>query len=241
MYDLTKFTLSQMITCGAELRDMSTGAGSMEEVAGRIVHHLYEQLGDPDQEVSACALVRMYKTHPYHDLEPDLQDFVRTILDSEPDPTDMKCPTLLATVGERPEWNDRTRSAGHRAIPLASEQMVSQIPMITQLVKQFGLEIGHVLQPDPELLVDLEQQTYNVFHVPDAEGSPYIPAQEEFVIPYGIKSVVGFGGMLPSGDLFTVIIFAKVPVPRETADLFKSLSLSVKMSVLPFSGGPVFA
>ena len=62
----------------------------------------------------------------------------------------------------------------------------------------------------------------------------------EFVVPFGIKSVLGFGGVLPPGDLFAVIMFSRVPVPRETADLFRNLALSVKLAILPFSRGPVF-
>jgi hypothetical protein len=83
-----------------------------------------------------------------------------------------------------------------------------------------------VLQPDPQFLVELEQKTYHVFHVPQAVGSAYIPAQQEFVLPFGIQSVLGFGGMLPSGNLFVVILFSKVYIPRETADMFRPLSLS---------------
>jgi hypothetical protein len=46
--------------------------------------------------------------------------------------------------------------------------------------------------------------------------------------------------MLPSGDVFMVIIFLKVPVSRESAELFKNLSLNIKLAVLPFEN-KVFA
>ncbi len=75
---------------------------------------------------------------------------------------------------------------------------------------------------------------YGVFYVPEALGSPYIPAQKEFVIPYGVRSVMGFGGMLPSLEIFVIIMFLNIPIPKDTADLFKNLSLSVKMAILPF-------
>ncbi len=38
-----------------------------------------------------------------------------------------------------------------------------------------------------------EEKKYGVLHVPNAVGSQFIPAQQEFVIAQGIKSVVGFG------------------------------------------------
>jgi hypothetical protein len=80
-----------------------------------------------------------------------------------------------------------------------------------------------------------------VFYVSEATGSPYIPAQKEFVEPYGVRSVVGFGGLLPEGDLFAVILFARVLIPRDTAEMFKPLALAAKLSVLSFAKGPIFA
>ena len=106
--------------------------------------------------------------------------------------------------------------------------------MISNLIQQFGLEIDTVLAPNPNLLVDVEQRSYNVFHVPDAAGSPYIPAQEEFVVPFGVRSVLGFGGMLPSGNLFAIILFSQSRIQREVAEMFKTLVLSIKLAVLSF-------
>jgi len=113
--------------------------------------------------------------------------------------------------------------------------------MISRLVSQFGLDVKAVIQPDPNLLADMEQKSYNAFHVAEAVGSPYIPAQKDFVVPYGIRSVLGFGGMLATGDLFALIIFAKVRIPREAADLAKSLALNVKEAVQPFAAGRIFS
>ena len=113
--------------------------------------------------------------------------------------------------------------------------------MIAQLISQFGIEMGSVLSPDPSVIVDLERRSYNSFYIADAVGSPYIPAQHDFVVPYGVKSVVGFGGVLSSGDLFAVILFSKVSIPRETAESFSGLAASAKEAVQPFVGGAVFA
>jgi hypothetical protein len=113
--------------------------------------------------------------------------------------------------------------------------------MIAQLIRQLGVQVELLVDPAPELLVDVQQHTFNVFHVPVAEGCPYIPAQREFVLPYGVRSVIGFGGLLPPGELFATILFSKVPVSRETAELFKTLALNVKVAMLPFAGKKIFA
>jgi hypothetical protein len=107
--------------------------------------------------------------------------------------------------------------------------------MISQLIRQFGLEIQSVLSPASSVLLDAEERTFNVFHVPDAVGSPYIPAQQQFVVPYGIRSAIGFGGILPSANLFAIVLFSKVPIPEETALLFRPLALSIKVALIPFA------
>ncbi len=54
------------------------------------------------------------------------------------------------------------------------------------------------------------------------------------MLKFGVRSVLGFGGMLPLGDIFCVILFSKVAIPRETAELFRTLALNVKLAALPF-------
>jgi hypothetical protein len=240
-YDLTNFTLRDMTDCGAILRNLGAGAQTMEEVAQRVVRHLYDHIREKPGSGRACALVRFFKTHPFGDLDAGQRRSALRMLGGAAAPPAMKCLTLLATAGDRPEWNLRQKSARHQAIPLPSADLVVQSPMISQLIQQFGLDVGTMLQPDPALLVDIEQKTYNVFHVADARNCFYVPAQEEFVIPWGIRSVLGFGGMLPSGNLFVIILFAKVRIAREAADVFKPLALAVKLAVLPFDGKAVFA
>lgn len=241
MNDLTNFKMSDMIECSSSLRHLGKNSKSMEEASQNIVGYFYKNLKDMQGGKNACALVRFYKTHPYERLSPELIEFAKNILGPLPSSPEMKCLTLLATAGENPAWNSRKDSIGHKTIPLASEQMVVQFPMISSLIFRLGLEISEVVKPNPSMLVELQQKTFNVFHIPDALGSPYVPAQKDFVISYGVKSVLGFGGILPSGDLFVVIMFSKVYIPREVAELFKTLALSAKMAILPFSSGAIFS
>lgn len=240
MFDLGSFSLSDMTRCSADLRKLGGGAKSMEEAAERITAYLYNRLLHGPDKKRSCALVRFYKTHTFEDLAPELQEFASASLGQTPKFPGMRCLTLLSTVGDEPSWNSRELSRNHRAIPLPSAEIIARLPMIAQLFTQFGIELSTVVRPDPALILDLDQKTYNVFHVEQAEGSPYIPAQEEFVIPHKIRSSLGFGGILPSGHLFAVIMFTRIRIPRATADLFKPLALSAKMAVLSFEGGQIF-
>ena len=55
-----------------------------------------------------------------------------------------------------------------------------------------------------------------------------------------MRSVIGFGGMLPSGNLYATILFSRARVPPEIAEMFKTLALSIRLGLLPFVGGSVF-
>jgi len=111
--------------------------------------------------------------------------------------------------------------------------------MIAQLITQFGLDIASIVHPAPDLVREPEGRTYNVFHVREANGSPWIPAQEDFVIPHGIASVVGFGGLIGS-DLFAVILFSRITIPDQSAVRFRNVALDVKALVHGFSEDQTF-
>jgi len=241
MFDLERFSLADMTRCGIALRRLGADAGSMEGAAARVAQMLYRELAMAEAAAPACALVRTFVTLPYAELEPDLQSFAKRVVPDVQSNPQMKCLTLLATAGDESAWNSRRQSVGHQALPLASEESISRSPMIAQLIRQLGVEVGALLQPHHGMLLDEAQHTFNVFHVPEALGSPYIPAQTEFVRPYGIRSVIGFGGLLPPGELFATILFTKTPVSREVAELFRTLALNVKVALLPYSGVRVFA
>ncbi len=241
MYDLPTFTQADMQRCAVTLRNLDERSLSMEETANRIVQHLYENLINRQSGEKACALVRFFKTHPYGDLNADLQEAAQAILKGRSILRFTKCLTLLATAGDEPEWNDRQQSTGHQAIPLIDQDFVHRAPMILQLIQQFGLEVSAVIDTAPTLITKEAHKAFNVFHVENAIGSPHIPAQQQFVIPYGVQSVLGFGGMLPSGNLFAVILFSKVPIPVETANRFRWISAYVRIAVESFDRGAVFS
>src|SRR6185503_3063714 len=230
--NLSSFGLPEMLRCGLGIRRAVVGASSAEAAANKACRFLYDELTTESGD-RACALIRFYKTHPFRDLRPADREFARLLMDGvEPKPA-MKVLTLLATVGEESKWNDRRRSRGHRAIPLPAKEIVEKAPMISQLIKQFGLDLGAFVKSSPELMKDLEGRSYGVFHVPEAVGSPYIPAQEDFVVKYGIRSVVGCGGSL-RGELFVLILFSRVPISADAAERFRTVALDMKSALFKF-------
>jgi hypothetical protein len=238
-YDLSRFNLGDMLKCSPRLRETSINAPTLEASAQRVCRFLYDELREP-QGQRQCALVRCYKTHQFGSLQPDLQAFAQRMMNAGTPGPGMRCLTLMATVGVAADWNSTVLSKSHRAIPLPSPEIVEKAPMISQLIKELGLELSSVLEPSPEIVRELAGKRHGVFYVQDAAGSPYIPAQDDFVRRYGISSVVGFGGMLPTGDLFSIILFSTVRVTPESADRFKSLALDVKTGFSRFREENVF-
>lgn len=239
-FALEDFTLTQMLELGSSLREIGTKAKCMKDAADLIVRHLYESLISGETGHRSCALVRFFKTHAFGQLDEDLRQFARARLARAVETPAMKCLVLLATAGDRPEWNSTTASKGHRAIPLPNEDAIINAPMISQLLSQMGLSPEALLGTDSSLMLDTEKTNFNVFHVPEARGNPYVPAQD-FVVAYGVKSALGFGGLLPSRNVFAVILFSKTPIPRATAELFKTLGLMTRLAISPFDTNRVFA
>jgi hypothetical protein len=237
MATLSNLKLSDAIQLGSELRNTSADATSMEDAATRTARCIYKNLTLEGSTEPACALVRVYKTHPFGELDSHLQQFATQILGSGPG-ADTRCLVLLGTEGAQADWRSRKTSRGHQAIPLPDPAFVARIPMVTELLRQLGVDVSQLLQGKSE---QHEGKAFSVFLVDDAIGSSHIPAQKEFVVPHGVKSVLGFGASMPGGDMFVTLLFSRVRVSRATADLFAPLSLNVKLSLLPFVGGALLA
>jgi hypothetical protein len=233
MHDLNDFSLVDMVQLGAALRRIAADAPCLETAAGRITQYLMTHLVDQQTHEQQCALVRFFKTHPFADLPVPLQEFARGVLEERQYGPEVRCLTLLGSAGIEPEWNGRAGSKGHQAIPLPSVQIVSAAPMIASLIRQLGLDISAVIEPSPALFVERGQRSFNVFHVPQALGSPYLPAQDQFVKPCGIQSVLGCGGLLSTGDLFALILFSRTAIDRGVAEMFATVALNIKVAILP--------
>ena len=231
MFDLSAFRLQDMALCSTTIRQLGEGATSLESVADRITRFLYTNLSTGPDEDPACVLVRAFKTHPYARLTPELQALVDVRLGGPPASPDMKCLTLLGSTGAVSGWNKPALSSRFRVIPLAGPESMEQLPMFAQLFAQFHIDVPYLQHTPVSLLLDQHATTFNAFYVPQAVNSPFVPGQKDFVIPFGVQSVFGCGGLLPTGDMFALILFAKVPVSKETADLFKTIALSAKLEI----------
>ncbi|HLM68952.1 MAG TPA: hypothetical protein VK358_15545 [Longimicrobium sp.] len=231
-FSLQQFDLAEMLRCGRELGRAAMGTSTLEEAAGKVVRYLYDNCVDAETGERECALVRFFVTQPYRSMPGEMKDAACRILGCPPTIQTMNCLALLATAGEDPAWNDRRKSIGHQAIPLPDARMVEQVPMLAELFRSLGVDQHALVTRDADLLFGAgDGKMYRVFFVPEAAGSPFIPAQDEFVRPHGIRSVLGWGGVLHGGELFAVILFTRVRIPEQSADRFRHVALDVKAAL----------
>jgi len=234
VFNLATFGLTDILECSSRMRRLGIGESSMEAAAGAVVRYLYDDLVDAETGRPALALVRLYKTHRFDELEPDLQAFAEAVSPKGRVAGGAPCLTLLASAGVESDWNDRRLSKGHRAIPLHDSAAIAALPMVYRLTRDLGLADEDLVNPSPALFRATDGQPGGVFYVADARGSEHVPAQDDFVAPYGIRSVLGFGGLLPSGYAFAVVMFATVSVSREIAEAFAPLTFAAQLALLPF-------
>ena len=230
--DVSDFTLGAMLRTGIALRRAVRDCRTLESAAGTIVRYFYDHCVDLRSGSRTCVLARFYATQRFDALEPGLQRYAAEAAGmAAPPPADMRCLTLLGTAGDEPAWNSRHRSRGHRVIPLPSAEIVRAAPMIARLIEDLGMDLESVVAGATTHATASEQRTYDVFHVEHALDSPVIPAQAEFVIPYGVRSVVGFGGVLRSGELFAVVLFSRAPISSASANRFRTIALDIRSAL----------
>jgi two-component system NtrC family sensor kinase len=227
--------------CSAPIRSLAKKAVSIENLAESITKTIYEQLATEPDEQKACALVRLFRTVRYQDLNPELKKKARTGY-LKVNPTS-KFLVLLGTAGFQPDWNSRKSSKGHQLIPLLSADIIAKTPMIARLFSQLGFEISALLNASSTKIdfADPADRDYNMFFVQDAKGSQFIPSQTEFVIPCGIRSVVGYGSLLPDGEVYAVVMFFRVLLPETALKRFIPLALSTTIALLSAPEGRLFS
>jgi hypothetical protein len=244
--DLTNFDVAERRRVHLRLSESTRQAATMEDAARGVCQVLYDDLEAPGSSgvQRASVLVRCFKSHPFGQLEPELQAYAASQMGEERPTPALRCMTLLASVGDKPEWCSRHTSQRFKCTPLSRETL-PRTAMWGNLFKQCGMEVpglegGAEARFDDEF-IDRTHHSYSVFCVEQALGSPSVIDQDNFVIPYGIASVLGFGGQLRRGDVYSVVLFSRVPISREVATQVNVLALDVTSTFFRYGDDEVFA
>jgi serine phosphatase RsbU (regulator of sigma subunit) len=237
VFGFDQLSLRDLAALCTEITGSAKGATTMQEAADDVVRCLRYVFGTHRHGRSDIVLARAFQTVAYDALPPDLKRYVDQRL-GPGEPPD-RCLVLLGTDGDLPEWRDRRASRDHQAIPLSSAEAVSSMPMVSALVDDLGVSMSTFLHGGEGLDVHRLDRDFGVFFVPEARVSQEVPAQG-FVREHGVESVLGFGGLLPGGDLFSIILFTRTPASPEVVHLFRTVAVAAKLALLTAATAPLF-
>lgn len=185
------------------------GMATLEAAAQEYTRIVYEALSE------SIALIRLFATVPFRDLPAQNKAFVQTLGESAGAAglitDDTLVLSLLGTMGTEPPWCDRRASANHVGIPLLSREFVTEIPMISRLLKQLGVDLDWIGREDTAIVGKTFGFQSGVFHVADAatavdSQNRKIIATQDFVERYAIKTVFGVGGGYVGTPVYATII-----------------------------------
>lgn len=213
--DLSALKLADPEALVNELAPQIRKAGSIEQAATLLCSTLYDRCTKGEER--SLVLSRVYLSLPYSALDPGGAAFARDTFGLSPRPDDLFL-CLVGTWGDQEEWRDLRRSHGHRAIPL-NRETVTTVPMLARCFQQIGIDTDVLLAGEKGIHLEGVSRTFGLFHVEEALGSPYIPAQDGFVRPLGVRSALGCGTMLPNGAVSIWIGFTRHPVTTSALPL----------------------
>lgn len=204
----------------------------LEEAAQKYTDILY------DNFAGTIVLARLFATIPYGKLPGENQAFVDDLSQKNNIQNLIKDDTpvvsLLGTRGENNAWNDRKKSEGHVGIPMASSHFISEIPMMTALFEEIGLDLSLIDSKNLNIAQKTIKNRNSLFYVRDAsvdkdnKGRKIIPAQD-FVNKYNVKTMFGLGaGYFISNIYLLTIIFTRKIREREIVRKFLNLSEILK-------------
>jgi hypothetical protein len=221
-----------IVAYGRDLLEANrTGLHSFEQASQRVCESIFKGFSTEDGGGDPIfALVRVYRLTRTAELPSELAALT--------DPSRDRYLALMGTYGQEPAWCDRHQSVGHKLLNLGADQS----PMVSAAFHQLGLEVG-IEMPSVGMQLPLYEGvnlTRDVF-LPDVEGSPFVPAQDGFVKPYGIRAVCGMGTVFVSGSAYLLLAFARVPFDRNMMDHFSRLSPFVGTLLANYDDGQLWA
>lgn len=224
MIVLSKAQTSEVANFGRQFLSQNRDRhSSFEQAANACVKALYNEFRQ-ENGGHIFALVCIFRLSQFSELPAGIQAKVQRDLGD-------RWMALMATIGQEPAWCDRRQSEGHQAI-VAGE---NQSPMLKAAFEHLGLKIDENAISRDLVFEEVSLLTH-YFHVPEALGSRHVPAQDQFVKPYRIHSVVGLGSPFLTNSAYLALAFAKAPIATEDAQKFAELSPFVSTFLASYEG-----
>jgi signal transduction histidine kinase len=229
--EINELTLAKVFDLSQLIKEECKDKSNLEEVAQKLMKTLCQTIVT-DSGNSAIVLGRLFKSCSYSALTEDIQNYIKQRDGTNIIPPKGKYLTLLGTWGELEEWRYREKSKNYKAFSLNDKDVLYKFPMLSAVFNQIGYKIPTVKEPDKSIIVDRQDKEYGVFYVKHATESKFVPKQAEFVGPYGIKSVIGFGGHYANNNIYAIVLFLREYISKQIAKLFLSLNPAIKFLTL---------
>jgi diguanylate cyclase (GGDEF)-like protein len=229
--NFNQLSIDKIFMLSKHIKEKCKNLSSFEEVAQELVRVLYSSFVAEGGR-SPFVLARFFKSCSYGELPDDIRNYIHNKESKGNLISDNKYLTLLGSFGELDNWKNRNLSENYKAFPIHDEHMLDKFPMLSAVFDQIGLNLSLLRQTDKSILIKDYHRQYGVFCVENTEGSNLIPKQAEFVRPYSVKSVFGFGGIYSTSNVYAVLVFSRERISREDAQLFLSLNPAIKQITL---------
>jgi len=230
--DPSALTLREATRCASRIIRFGTRVASVETVSQLLSEYLHDHFRVPTTGAPALLLSRVFVTRPLDTLEPRLKMMAMGMAGAHELSRQARCFVLMGSCGQFPFWCHPRLSTRFGCVPLESPDFNARMPMFSHLLDQLELGSFSAQKHDAACLLSDLDRAINVFHIEEALGHPFIPAQAEFVQHYGVKSVIGFGSRLPSGEAFAAVLCSAVHIPPAAANHFRVIALSAYLAFL---------
>lgn len=258
VFNLVPFDTAEATTVGSDLRTLITSAETMEEASQATINYFRSAFVDVATGRPVFALTRMFHTFLWEDLSPDLRTYVKqrdpdAVLDQRYIPFLV----LLGTGGDHPHWSNRHVSRDHKVVPLSAVDVVRRAPLALALLDRVlqspipravttPSSFGRLIVPPSAGYVG----NSDVFLVPEAFGSPYVPTPQ-FVRDYKIRSAVAIGGWTGlagraawsssvSRQAWVALLYSRVPISENMAPAFRAVANELHIALDRMAGTPIF-
>ncbi len=244
MTNMNNLDITQIVSVISKVKDRVANCASLEDAAQRMVDLIYKEY------IDSLVLLRLYATVPYGKLPAFNRAFVTQLAQANHIADQIKDTTmilsLLATRGVQAPWNDRRKSHGHVGIPLASAAFIDQIPMMSRMLKEVGLDLSWIERRDTNMIIEAMGRASGIFYVENAATAVdsqkrKIIAAQDFVTANQVKTVFGLAGGYATNPVFiTLIAFTRETMAKSQAALFTPMISNFKAATMRLATSGVY-
>jgi hypothetical protein len=235
MSTLGSYSLSELGSLRAELKELASKGASLREAGCVFVDRLFAQFSD------SLVLARLYATVPFEYLGERELSFARRVA-SQRNLRDELGPgtivvTLLASRGQKSEWNDPYNSRTRLAVPLLDSDSFQAIPLIGRLLGETKLGVPWLEKQETLVKVEASGGMSQLLFVDDAStrrssDGHLVVRDKDFVAGHGVRSVLVLGGSYLNGCVIVLILFTSELIKEEQSAKFTPLINTIKAATM---------